>query len=117
MKNTPNPHMWIPYQGPEPYDEVCGLCGVFSGAHHKKPDPPAAKLPCPDPLPNDGQQQAYDSGWNLGEMTGGASLDPKLNPYPDNPHLQAAFAAGWADGQAYWLEKNGHPNDDPRGGP
>jgi hypothetical protein len=52
MKNTPdNPHMWIPYQGPEPYDEVCGLCGVFSGAHHKKPDPPAAKLPCPEPWP------------------------------------------------------------------
>ena len=49
MQNTPNPHMWIPYQGPEPYDEVCGLCGVFSGAHHKKPDPPAAKLPCPEP--------------------------------------------------------------------
>ena len=37
-----NPHMWIPYQGLEPYDEVCHLCGVFSGAHHKKPDPPAA---------------------------------------------------------------------------
>jgi hypothetical protein len=48
---TANPHMWIPYQGPEPYDEVCGLCGVFSGAHHKKPDPPAAKLPCPEPWP------------------------------------------------------------------
>jgi hypothetical protein len=27
-----NPHMWIPYHGPEPYDEVCHLCGTFSGA-------------------------------------------------------------------------------------
>jgi hypothetical protein len=50
MKNA-NPHMWIPYQGPEPYDEICGLCGVFSGAHHKKPDPPAALQPCPEPWP------------------------------------------------------------------
>ena len=49
MKNTPNPHMWIPYQGPEPFDEVCGLCGVFSGAHHKKPDLPAVKPPCREP--------------------------------------------------------------------
>jgi hypothetical protein len=55
MTDTPapadNPHVWIPYHGPEPYDEVCGLCGVFSGAHHKKPDPFAAKLPCPEPWP------------------------------------------------------------------
>jgi hypothetical protein len=51
MKNA-NPHMWIPYQGPEPYDEICGLCGVFSGAHHKKPDPPAAFQPCPEPWPD-----------------------------------------------------------------
>jgi hypothetical protein len=51
METTPNPHMWIPYQGPEPYDEVCGLCGAFSGAHHKQPDQPAAKLPCPEPWP------------------------------------------------------------------
>ena len=49
MKTPANPHMWLPYQGPEPYDEVCGLCGVFSGAHHKQPDPPAANLPCPEP--------------------------------------------------------------------
>jgi hypothetical protein len=28
---NPNPHMWIPYNGPEPYDEVCHLCGAFSG--------------------------------------------------------------------------------------
>lgn len=48
-----NPHMWIPHHGPEPYDEVCHLCGVFSGAHrrHRLPDPPAAKLPCPKPWP------------------------------------------------------------------
>jgi hypothetical protein len=32
MKDATNPHMWIPYRGPEPYDEVCALCGVFSGA-------------------------------------------------------------------------------------
>jgi hypothetical protein len=51
MKNATNPHMWIPYQGPEPYDEVCSLCGVFNGAHHQKPDPPAATLPCPEPWP------------------------------------------------------------------
>jgi hypothetical protein len=46
-----NPHMWLPYLGPDPYDEVCGLCGVFSGAHHKQLDPPAAKQPCPEPWP------------------------------------------------------------------
>jgi hypothetical protein len=60
MENAPNPHMWIPYHGSEPYDEVCHLCGVFSGAHHKKPDPPAAKLPCPEPRPEwpeDGERQ------------------------------------------------------------
>jgi len=51
MQN-PNPHMWIPYNGPEPYDEVCHLCGVFSGAHHKRADPPAAGLPCPEPWPD-----------------------------------------------------------------
>jgi len=45
-----NPHMWIPYHGPEPYEEVCSLCGVFSGAHHKKADPPAA-LACPEQWP------------------------------------------------------------------
>jgi hypothetical protein len=43
--------MWIPYHGPEPYDEVCHLCGVFSRAHHQQPDPPAAKLACPEPWP------------------------------------------------------------------
>ena len=55
MKNVPadNPHMWIPHHGPEPFDEVCGLCGVFGGAHHKQPDPPAASLPCPEPWPED----------------------------------------------------------------
>jgi hypothetical protein len=47
----PNPHMWIPNTGPEPYDEVCNLCGVFSGAHHKQPDPLAASSPCPEPWP------------------------------------------------------------------
>jgi hypothetical protein len=51
IANTANPHMWIPYQGTEPYDEVCELCGVFSGAHNQKQDPPAAKLPCPEPWP------------------------------------------------------------------
>jgi hypothetical protein len=42
-----NPHMWIPHQGPEPYDEVCHLCGTFSGAHNKRPDPPEAARPSP----------------------------------------------------------------------
>jgi hypothetical protein len=47
MKNVPadNPHMWIPNHGPEPFDEVCGLWGVFSGAHHKQPNPATASLP------------------------------------------------------------------------
>jgi hypothetical protein len=55
MKAVPpdNPHMWIPYQGAEPFDEVCALCGVFSGAHHTRPDPPEASLPCPEPWPDD----------------------------------------------------------------
>ena len=62
MENTPNLHMWIPYQGTEPYDEICGLCGVFSGAHHKQPDPSAAKLPCPEPWPTwpDGDDEQQD---------------------------------------------------------
>jgi hypothetical protein len=47
-----NPHMWISNHGPEPFDEVCALCGVFSGAHHKLPDPAAASLPCPEPWPD-----------------------------------------------------------------
>jgi hypothetical protein len=46
-----NPHMWIPHHGPEPYDEVCHLCGTFSGAHHKRPAPPEAALPCPEQWP------------------------------------------------------------------
>jgi hypothetical protein len=46
-----NPHMWIPYHGPEPYDEVCHLCGTFSGAHHKRADPPEAAQPCPEQWP------------------------------------------------------------------
>ncbi len=65
MKNVPadNPHMWIPNHvrlpngelvpGPEQFDEVCHLCGVFSGAHHRQPDPPEAALPCPEPWPED----------------------------------------------------------------
>lgn len=48
-----SPHMWIPNTGPEPFDEVCALCGVFSGAHHKRPDPPEASLPCPEPWPEE----------------------------------------------------------------
>jgi hypothetical protein len=55
MTDTPtpadNPHMWIPYHGPEPYDEICHLCGVFSRPHRYQPDPPAAALPCPEPWP------------------------------------------------------------------
>jgi hypothetical protein len=39
-------------RGPEPFDEVCALCGVFSGAHHQQPDPAAASLPCPEPWPD-----------------------------------------------------------------
>jgi hypothetical protein len=46
-----NPHMWVPNTGSEPYDDVCALCGTFSGAHHKRPDPPAASSPCPEPWP------------------------------------------------------------------
>jgi hypothetical protein len=51
-------------------------------------------------------KQAYNTGWNLGEMAGGLPLDPKDNPYTDT-RLKNAFAAGWTDGQAYWLDKNG----------
>ena len=51
MPEKPNPHMWIPYHGPEPWDEVCGLCGVFSSGHNKRPDPEAAHLPCPETWP------------------------------------------------------------------
>lgn len=51
MPDPVNLHMWIPYQGSEPYDEVCGLCGAFSGAHRGHVDPPAANLPCPEPWP------------------------------------------------------------------
>jgi len=46
-----NPHMWIPYRGAEPYDEVCHLCGAFNGGHNKRPVPPAASRPCPEPWP------------------------------------------------------------------
>lgn len=46
-----NPHMWIPYKGAEPYEEVCHLCGALSRGHNKRPDPPAASLPCPEPWP------------------------------------------------------------------
>lgn len=46
-----NPHMWIPNHGPQLFDEVCGLCGEFSGARHKQPDPAAPSLPCPQPWP------------------------------------------------------------------
>lgn len=54
MKAVPpdNPHMWIPTRGAEPFDEVCALCGVFNGAHHKRPNPPEASLPCPEPWPD-----------------------------------------------------------------
>jgi hypothetical protein len=52
MKNAFNPHMWIPNRGPEPYDEVCHLCGTFSGGHAKRADPPEASLPCPEPWPD-----------------------------------------------------------------
>jgi hypothetical protein len=31
----------------------CGLCGVFSGAHHERPDLPEAALLCPEPWPDD----------------------------------------------------------------
>ena len=48
-----NPHMWIGNTGPEPFDEVCALCGVFGGAHHRQPDPPLAAAPCPVPWPDD----------------------------------------------------------------
>jgi hypothetical protein len=51
VESRGNPHMWIPYHGPRAFDEVCDLCGVFSGAHHKQPDPPEATLPCPEPWP------------------------------------------------------------------
>jgi hypothetical protein len=37
--------MWTPYHGAEPYNEVSGLCGVFSGAHHKWPTrPPRSRV-------------------------------------------------------------------------
>jgi hypothetical protein len=51
MKNRPpdNPHMWISNHGPQPFEEVCDLCGVFSRG--KQPDPPEAALPCPEPWP------------------------------------------------------------------
>jgi len=44
--------MWKPYHGPEPYEEVCDLCGVLRYAERKqRPEPPAASLPCPEPWP------------------------------------------------------------------
>lgn len=54
MKNVPadNPHMWRPYHGPEPFEELCDLCGVFRYAkRQQRPEPPAASLPCPEPWP------------------------------------------------------------------
>jgi hypothetical protein len=55
MEKVPlnNPHMWIPNHGPQPFDEICDLCGVFSGAHGGQPDPPEASRPCPEPWPGD----------------------------------------------------------------
>jgi hypothetical protein len=44
-------------------------------------------------------------------MNGGAPLDPKLNPYPNNTPLNLAFAAGYTAGQADWQDKNA-PSDD-----
>jgi hypothetical protein len=44
--------MWIPNKGSEPFDEVCHLCRTFSGGHNKRPDPPAAELPCPGVWPS-----------------------------------------------------------------
>lgn len=55
-----NPHMWKPYHGPKPFDEVCDLCGAFSGAHHGQPDPPEAARPCPEPWP---QSTDEDFAW------------------------------------------------------
>jgi hypothetical protein len=52
------------------------------------------------------QQKAYNAGWNLGEMAGGAPFDPALNPYTETSRLHEAFNAGWRDGQADWLENN-----------
>jgi hypothetical protein len=61
-----NPHMWIPYQGPEPYDEVCHLCGIFSGAHHKRSDPPTPRCLASNRGHNGSQtkQKANDTRWN-----------------------------------------------------
>jgi hypothetical protein len=41
MENQLNRHMWIPNLGPELFDEVCNLCGIFSGGHQHRPDPSA----------------------------------------------------------------------------
>jgi hypothetical protein len=47
-----NPHMWIPNHSLEPFDEVCALCGVFSGAHKGQGEPAAASRPCPGQWPD-----------------------------------------------------------------
>ena len=54
MKNVPadNPHMWRVYHGPEPFEEMCDLSGVFRYAERQQlPEPPAGFLPCPEPWP------------------------------------------------------------------
>ena len=55
METQINPHMWIPNNGrsPEPFEEICALCGVLRYAVHKqRPEPNAAALPCPERWPD-----------------------------------------------------------------
>ena len=52
------------------------------------------------------EKKAYDLAWNMGEMAGGTPSEPLLKPYGENARLQEAFDAGWAEGLAWWLEKN-----------
>jgi hypothetical protein len=71
-----NPHMWIPYNGPELWDEVCNLCGAFSRGHNRRPDPEAARLPCPEQWPT-------SEGFTPEEMAEMGDV-----PHPD-------FPVGW----------------------
>jgi hypothetical protein len=83
MPHRLNPHMWTPYHGPEPYDEICHLCGVFSGAHHKRSDPAAARLPCPEawPVEEPLTQKEMDEIERITDEAGGGPILVQLPPH------------------------------------
>lgn len=80
--------MWIPYHGPEPFEEVCDLCGAFQCGYGAIRETAAAKVPCPEPWPT-----TPDDDWDWINAEVKKADEEYKRLHPEEPGREEALEA------------------------